>query len=340
LLPTLSLYLYPFILEYSLIAVGTITALTHALIDAKNEQGHRIQDVRNNFRVISLKGRRANANDDAEQPPAEGEPNILGKSHRGFFVAGLIVAGVVASVILFFVMPTLQDDDSLPSIIFYSTDMCLHMFLFGGCILGFCQMRPLGFVPKPTSTDDVLIIFAMCGSVMYDVTAIIASSDALNRGSPDNRIDVMRLCSSLVAFVQVIAQAMFLLCSLRRYPSDIEHVEQMPGRGAITSLIIVNAAVWVFRTILAKGSDMDSQETFYGKVPWLILMDVNLPLSLFFRFHSAICFADVWHHAYAALESDGGQMSRSSSMSNVLDSRSSASGNKTQNDSRAIFSVS
>lgn len=344
LLPTLTIYLFPFILEYSLIAVGTITSLLHVMVVTRNDQGNRIQRVCNTFRAVALRKGTPDAEEEMPSSTRAGQPDILGKSHRGFFISALVVAGTVAVIILFFLIPQKKADSFLPSIIYYAGDMCLHVFLLGGCVLGFIQMRPLGFLPKTLSTDDVLIVVAMCGTVIYELAAIIASSDALNHKLPDKRIDVLRLCSSLVSFVQAIAQALFLLCSLRRYPSDTDHVEKMPGRGAITTLVIGNATLWVFRTILAKGSDMTTQEEFFGEVPWLMLMDINLPLSLFFCFHSAICFADVWHHAYAPLQCDG-QISRSSSMSNVIISRS-ASCNKIQTDpettknSRAIFSVS
>lgn len=40
------------------------------------------------------------------------------------------------------------------------------------------------------------------------------------------------------------------------------------------------------------------REQFYGSGAWLLLTNINLPLLLFFRFHSSICFADVWTVAY------------------------------------------
>jgi hypothetical protein len=43
---------------------------------------------------------------------------------------------------------------------------------------------------------------------------------------------------------------------------------------------------------------------FYGSIVWLLLVNINLPLLLFYRFHSSVCFADIWHVAYVPLDED------------------------------------
>ena len=46
------------------------------------------------------------------------------------------------------------------------------------------------------------------------------------------------------------------------------------------------------------------REDLFGSVPWLLLVDINLPLLLFFRFHSSVSLADAWHVAYTPLYHD------------------------------------
>jgi hypothetical protein len=40
------------------------------------------------------------------------------------------------------------------------------------------------------------------------------------------------------------------------------------------------------------------QVEYYGQITWLLLLNINLPLLLFYRFHSSVCLADAWHSAY------------------------------------------
>lgn len=64
-------------------------------------------------------------------------------------------------------------------------------------------------------------------------------------------------------------------------------------------LIITNVAMWVIYSFSYKSPDsLDERYTFYGKVVWSILGHVSLPLIMFYRFHSSVCFADIWDSAY------------------------------------------
>ena len=49
---------------------------------------------------------------------------------------------------------------------------------------------------------------------------------------------------------------------------------------------------------------MGIQEDFYGTLAWLFILNINLPLQLFFFFHSSVCFADIWSMAYKPVEAD------------------------------------
>ena len=74
----------------------------------------------------------------------------------------------------------------------------------------------------------------------------------------------------------------------------------MPGRGFITFLVIGNVTVWILRTALVKALTSTAETEYYGALTWLLLLNINLPLSLFFRFHSSVCLADIWYTAYTS----------------------------------------
>jgi len=85
---------------------------------------------------------------------------------------------------------------------------------------------------------------------------------------------------------------------LRRYPLSQLHLSAMPGRGLITFLIVANVTVWICRTALVKAISLDTMIDYYTTLPWLLVANINLPLLLFYRFHSSFCLADIWHSAY------------------------------------------
>jgi len=85
---------------------------------------------------------------------------------------------------------------------------------------------------------------------------------------------------------------------LRRYPLSQLHLSAMPGRGLITFLIVANVTVWICRTALVKAISLQTMIDYYTTLPWLLVANINLPLLLFYRFHSSFCLADIWHSAY------------------------------------------
>lgn len=306
LLHNMTRYLFPFVLEYSLIAFGTIGAILHSLDQASTGSKKIPRDIQ--CVVAFTSSDPSTANDDkpaSTTSPAAKEHDALSKAHTGLFVGALVMAGVVVSIILFHVEPKNgRAFNNLPTVIYLVTDACLHGLLLVGCIVAFILMRPLAYVPKAISMDDVLIVIAMCGSLVLDLSIILSSSNfAKVRTSRRSAVlDAARLASSIVAFTEAVVQSLLLVFALRRYAARQRDVDRMPGRSIITMLIIGNVAIWIYRTVLAKGINTYREKQFYGEIPWLLIVNISLPLTLFFRFHCGICFADVWHLAYRPLE--------------------------------------
>ena len=225
---------------------------------------------------------------------------LLEKSHCGLFVGVLLLALSIISCTVFY-FSKVQRKENPAEVIYYVTDILIHLLLFAACLLAFWLIRPLAYVRRPFTTDDMLLLIAMFGSIMYEMSNIVATSNTLSSTSLYEVLeDQLQLTSALVALVQTAVQTILVLFSMRRYPATVEHSIQMPGRGTFTFLIVGNLSVWVIRTVLCTIVDLSNLTNlrFYGEVAWLILINVNHPLLLFFRFHSSVCFADVWHMAY------------------------------------------
>lgn len=51
--------------------------------------------------------------------------------------------------------------------------------------------------------------------------------------------------------------------------------------------------------LAVKNRFPDSVVNFYGKKSWVFLVRSFSPLTIFYRFHSSVCLAEVWKNAYA-----------------------------------------
>lgn len=292
-------------------AVGTIGSILHSLAaDSSSQERTYTTDIRNAIRVFSYVTSQPPTTADGSPAAASGgasaattpernleDNNILDKSHAGLFVGALVVAGVVASAIVLFRMQR-EDRDFFRAVTYLVTYTCLHGLMLVGCIAAFALMRPLAYLPKVISIDDALIAVGMCGSLMLHMAVIVSGSDVLSKSNGGGGLEVARLVTSVFALVQTVVQSLLLVLVMRLYASRRRHAERMPGRGIVTSLVIMNLAAWVYGSVGIKSVKIDIEGRFYGIVPWLLIYNVNLPLELFFRFHCGICFADVWHLAY------------------------------------------
>ena len=50
-----------------------------------------------------------------------------------------------------------------------------------------------------------------------------------------------------------------------------------------------------------------SQVAYYNVETWAIIQAFTSPLSIFYRFHSSVCLADIWQEVYHDHGSGGGK---------------------------------
>ena len=80
----------------------------------------------------------------------------------------------------------------------------------------------------------------------------------------------------------------------------LEHHVEKPGRSTITFLILCNLSMWIINTFELKAAPYSMvHREYYGLLPWIIIMHLCLPLTIFFRFHSSIMLADTWLETYS-----------------------------------------
>ncbi|KHJ87460.1 hypothetical protein OESDEN_12767 [Oesophagostomum dentatum] len=76
--------------------------------------------------------------------------------------------------------------------------------------------------------------------------------------------------------------------------------EKQPGKQAITFLLAANISIFFMNLFESeKPGISESIIDFYGKRSWVFLVRSFSPLTIFYRFHSSVCLAEIWKNVYA-----------------------------------------
>ncbi|KHN74088.1 Otopetrin-1 [Toxocara canis] len=95
------------------------------------------------------------------------------------------------------------------------------------------------------------------------------------------------------------ASLIFIAGKLRIQGDDELHAQQ-PGKQTITFLLVANISMFLTNLFEAeKAGISETVVNFYGKRSWVFLVRSFGPLTIFFRFHSSVCLAEIWKNVYA-----------------------------------------
>lgn len=60
-----------------------------------------------------------------------------------------------------------------------------------------------------------------------------------------------------------------------------------------------NFVMWTVNTLEKSKSDVNPlQLEFFGLWSWIIIMNVSMPLTIFYRFHSTVVLCEIWKRCY------------------------------------------
>ena len=307
-------YLFPFVLEYSLIATGIFAIMASELRHSNYYSlMHNIPHVMKKHKKSNDKKVKAKDND-SDYESDSGSMNYAGplhthsteitlkSSHRGMFLGVMLLAIILISMILF-LFDENHDDFEQAQLNYLITDLCLHFSILIANVMTVYSLSKLSISMKPLSIDDIILLISMAGSVLFEISILVSTGYYLNNDLTDGKLKtytILAFCSAFVAAVQTIFQTIVVISGLRRYSTPF-HTGN-PGREAVTFLIVANVTSWIYRTVQVKELELGIQEEFYGTLAWVFILNLNLPLLLFFRFHSSVCFADIWNVAYKSVD--------------------------------------
>lgn len=284
-------YLFPFIIEYSLIGAAVIYVMWKH-IGRYPHWPHQVEaDLER--RLEAMLSRRAVALAHA----GHGRVDCIGAS-KGLFLGLFLLVGSLICLILFFV---LIHHPSFGLLAIYLADVshCALMVLsIFAIIIGFIRVKNLKFKAEEQSDlNDILLRVSAFGLFLYAVFSVIAGSLAAFTHEPN----LLVMVTGALAIFQVVLQMLFIADVSRRRVHLPEHDRSKPGRQVITFLLICNVTMWVIYTFEnRKVADNPVQLDFYGYLAWTLIQRVTLPLCIFHRFHSAVTLAEIWKTSYKA----------------------------------------
>ena len=293
-----SSYLFPFILEYSLIAVAGMASRFIAL--EIRISGEVLQSIKRYLRKAKREALTHSKHDVAQH-----EEKMLDKSFSGLYTGILVFTLMVIAFALSMSNIASEDpnDNLTGHIIYDSLDVSLSVIGYAACLLAWWKLRRFRYsFLRSNSIDHLLLLISFCGLMLYNLFVCIGNFYYISIDEYDEGV-VLSGTASLLNMLQAKIQTCIIIFGMQVYSHRPEQRREKPGRGVITFLIILNLSFWVFRSFGEKNVSMEVMDGFYGVTPWQIIMHFSLPFMLFYRFHSSVCFADIWASAYENEES-------------------------------------
>ncbi|XP_043484185.1 proton channel OtopLc isoform X6 [Leptopilina heterotoma] len=284
-------YLYPFIIEYSLIGAAVIYVMWKHI--GRHPRWPRQAEADLERRLEAMLSRRAVALAHA----GHGRVDCVGAS-KGLFFGLLLLVGSLICLICFFVLIR-NPGMGLLAIYLADASHCLLMALsIIAIIIGFIRVQSLKFKAEEQSDlNDILLRVSAFGLFIYAAFSVIAGSLSAFTHEPN----LLVMITGLLAVAQVVLQMLFISDVSRRRVHLPEHDRSKPGRQIVTFLLMCNVTMWVIYSFEAHKVNLNPvQLDFYGYLAWAIVQRVTLPLCIFHRFHSAVTLAEIWKTSYKA----------------------------------------
>ncbi|XP_049268091.1 proton channel OtopLc [Rhipicephalus sanguineus] len=211
-------------------------------------------------------------------------------ANKGLFSGILVLLTSIITVIIFFVVLQGSNFKTVGGTIYNCQEGILTALGLLASIVAYFKVIQLDQNAHPvTFLDNFLLFIPLPFFFIHAILCIMAEL---------HLSDTFRIVLRVVALVQIIIQTPVLVDGLRRCSNSHVLRYRKPGREIITFLLILNVTQWVVFTVQQKHiDDLIAAKVVYGNL-WSFIGHATIPLMLFYRFHSAVCLADIWQAAY------------------------------------------
>uniref|UniRef100_A0A914Z888 Uncharacterized protein n=1 Tax=Panagrolaimus superbus TaxID=310955 RepID=A0A914Z888_9BILA len=218
----------------------------------------------------------------------------------------LFVIGTALSMIFFYVN-WYHDEHKEAAYNFNITDIVQNGIGMIACIFAFWRLRLLDFAHHSSHDphhdihanqellDMILLAIGIIGELAFSISGLagICSNKAWNT------LTILLAIARILRIIQSIFQTFLIAFASKLKSTD---PDRHPGRQTITFLIILNMAMFIYQWFISdKAGTYEGVISLYGEESWAFFVSIFSPLTVFFRFHSSVCFVEIWKHTYAKL---------------------------------------
>lgn len=286
-------YFYPWSIEFSIIVVGVwyiMWANIGKVAENRKTGMHLLPERRDS--INSVTGSPINkAMEVYADCQSATKGLLLGLASLALMMVGMIVYSIMSK----------SDDphDADIAIVLFSTFVSLILFfMVATTAMVFYQVSKFEVNPNPISfLDDMLLLICLPFIFFYCLLMIWPAFTGHDHQAAANII------TSFLTLIQVGLQTLMIVDGLRRCSNNEKDQVERRGKNLLTFLIVTNLSMYLWETLETKPSGPQGvfrgQIEFYGEELWTVLIHTTQPLTIFYRFHSAVALADIWNSAYS-----------------------------------------
>lgn len=327
-------YLFPFLIEYSVIAAimviaiwekcGTTGHLTSKSIDGDSTSCSDSEESAENGpagpRRRGLNNRRRSDGQVSVTSFTDLSSSRMIKPHKyynnhfGFIIGWVVVCvSIVAIIAYLFVIYAAEEYGNGVETTVYSLDVIINLLCLGTIVLTMYKMSELTWKDQEikllrklklhhsfkftTSSHihrdlDTSLLNVTFVALMVFFMFVMISAEAND--------SALIFANALFSVLMGGLQTMFInWFGFYKRSTELEHLENKPGRQGLEIIRCCNLALWAFNTFVIKHPENKQihKETF-GFTAWVIISNITQPLTILFYFHSAACVAEIISHSY------------------------------------------
>ncbi|KAF8376069.1 hypothetical protein PRIPAC_82498 [Pristionchus pacificus] len=141
--------------------------------------------------------------------------------------------------------------------------------------------------------DEILLYVAFVGEVVWnsaELANFLTGQVGLDQG-------VLVLAFTLLRLVHVFTQTWFILAATRMRLSRNPTLRELRGRIPVTFLLTVNIILFFFSIFESSNDRFGIMNELASTQGYLKL--AAAPIIIFYRFHCAVCLAEIWQRSFA-----------------------------------------
>uniref|UniRef100_A0AC35FZ15 Uncharacterized protein n=1 Tax=Panagrolaimus sp. PS1159 TaxID=55785 RepID=A0AC35FZ15_9BILA len=140
--------------------------------------------------------------------------------------------------------------------------------------------------------DSILLAIGLFGEISFSISGLVGLSTTRKW----QELSFILAFAHIFRIIQSLTQC-FLICIASKFRN--QNPDKQPGMQTITFLIVVNISMFIMNLLASdKAGTCEEIMIFYGQENWVFLVRIFSPLTIFFRFHSSACFAEIWKKIY------------------------------------------